>query len=219
MDDRSNTFAGWVLGSGIVALGFSILSGMYFNPSEAEHEGEEKHYGYAVAVAESGGGESGPSLAELLAAGDAEAGKAVFAKCTACHTVEQGGKDGTGPNLFGIMGKPIGKHAAGFAYSSALSGHGGDWSWENMDAWLTSPRKFADGTKMSFAGLSKPEDRVNLMLYLETMGGAPAKPVVEEKPAEGEEAAEGEASEEGAVAEAEADQDAAAETEEATAAE
>ncbi len=191
MEDRSNTIAGWVLGSGIVALGLSILSGMYFDPPESEHEGEEKKFGYAVAVAEEESAASGPPLAELLASGSAEAGKAVFAKCSTCHTIEQGGANGTGPNLWAVMGQPIGKHVAGFAYSAALSGHGGDWTWENMDAWLASPRKFADGTKMSFAGLSKPEDRANLMLYMESMGGAPAKPVAEAKPAAAEETPEG----------------------------
>ena len=102
------------------------------------------------------------------------------------HTINQGGADGIGPNLYGVMGKPIGKHAAGFAYSSALSGHGGDWTWENMNEWLTSPRAFANGTKMSFAGLSKPEDRANVMEYLASMGGAPAKPEPAAPEAEGE---------------------------------
>lgn len=190
MDNQVNTAFGWVLGAGIVALGLSIVSGKYFGADHPEHP--EKP-GYAIAEAEgAGGGDAGPSLAELLVTADAAKGEAVFAKCMACHTVNQGGANGIGPNLYGVMGKPIGKHAAGFAYSSALSGHGGDWTWENMDAWLKSPKAFADGTKMSFAGLSKGEDRANLLAYLETMGGAPARPVAEAKaPEEGAAAAEG----------------------------
>ena len=74
------------------------------------------------------------------------------------------------------MGKPIGSHAAGFAYSSALKDKGGNWTWEAMDEWLTSPRGFANGTKMSFAGLGKPEDRANVMEFMASYGGAPAKP-------------------------------------------
>ena len=74
------------------------------------------------------------------------------------------------------MGKPIGKHAAGFAYSSTLSGHGGDWTYENMDAWLKSPKAFAAGTKMSFAGLSNAQDRANIILYMRQQGGGPALP-------------------------------------------
>ena len=122
---------------------------------------------------EEGAADSGPSLATLLASGSASAGEGVFAKCTACHTIAQGGADGIGPNLYGVMGTGIGQHVAGFAYSSALSGHGGEWNFENMDAWLTSPRAFANGTKMSFAGLSNPEDRANVILYLLENGGCP----------------------------------------------
>ena len=129
----------------------------------------------------------------LLSTADVAKGEAVFAKCVACHTIEQGGPNGIGPNLYGIMGKPVGKHAAGFAYSSALSGHGGDWDFANMDAWLTSPRNFANGTKMSFAGLGKGEDRVNIIAYMKANGGGPDYPApaapAEAAPAEGDAAA------------------------------
>ena len=191
MDDRFNTASGWVLFAGIVALGASIGSGMYFHADSTEYP-EGQDWGYFVEGAEEeGGADAGPDLGTLLASADAAAGEKVFAKCTACHTIEQGGANGIGPNLYGVMGKAIGGHAAGFAYSSALSGHGGEWSWENMDAWLKSPRAFANGTKMSFAGLSKPEDRANVMEYLASMGGAPAKPAPaapEAEAGEGEEA-------------------------------
>lgn len=195
MDDRFNTASGWVLFSGIVALGASIGAGMYFHADSHEYP-EGKDWGYFVEGAEEeGGAADGPDLGTLLAAADPAAGEAVFAKCTACHTIDQGGANGIGPNLYGTMGKAIAGHA-GFAYSSALSDKGGEWSWENMDAWLTSPRAFANGTKMSFAGLSKPEDRANLMAFLATYGGAPAKPEpAAPAAAEGEEAVsvEGEA--------------------------
>lgn len=190
MDDRFNTASGWVLFSGIVALGASIASGMYFH-ADSQEEFEDGEWGYFVEGAEEEGGEdAGPDLGTLLASADAAAGEQVFAKCTACHTIEQGGANGIGPNLYGTMGKAIAGHA-GFAYSSALADKGGQWTWENMDAWLESPRGFANGTKMSFAGLSKPEDRANVMEYLATFGGAPAKPA----PAapEAEEGAEGDA--------------------------
>ena len=176
MDDRFNTASGWVLFSGIVALAASIGAGMYFHADSYEYP-EDKDFGYFVeAEEEDGGANAGPDLGTLLASADAAAGERVFAKCTACHTIDQGGANGIGPNLYGVMGTAIGSHAPGFAYSSALSGHGGEWTWENMDAWLTSPRSFANGTKMSFAGLSKAEDRANLMEFLSTYGGAPAKP-------------------------------------------
>ena len=173
MTDRFNTIAGWTLFAGIVALGLSIVSGMYF-------EGDKPHrpheMGFPIAGVVEPGEETGPDLATLLATGDAAKGEAVFAKCLACHTIEQGGAAGIGPNLYGIVGKPIGKHAAGFAYSSDLSGHGGDWTYENLDAWLKSPKAFAAGTKMTFAGLGTPEDRANVILYLMQNGGGPPLP-------------------------------------------
>lgn len=191
MDNRFNTIAGWVLFSGIIALGLSILSGKYFHADK--HERPEQP-GYVIQGVEAEGGDAGaaPDLGTLLAAATPEAGAKVFAKCSACHTIEQGGANGIGPNLFAVMGTKIGSHAAGYSYSPALSGHGGEWNWENMDAWLKNPRAFADGTKMSFAGLASAEDRAALMVYLESMGGAPARPAPAAEPeavAEGDAAA------------------------------
>ena len=191
MDDRFNTAAGWALFAGIVALGGSIVSGMYFHADDGGlPEGAEPGY-FIEGEASEGGADAGPDLGTLLANADAAAGERVFAKCTACHTIDQGGANGIGPNLYGVMGKAIAGGAAGFAYSSALTEKGGQWTWENMDAWLTSPRGFANGTKMSFAGLGKPEDRANVMEFMATYGGAPAKPepaAPEEEVVEGEDA-------------------------------
>ena len=185
MDDRTNTIFGWILFAGIVALGLSIVSGMYFHADSAERP---EQLGYVIDVPdEVGGAADGPPLANLLNEGDAAAGEKVFAKCTACHSINAGGPNAIGPNLYAILGKPIGQHAAGFAYSSALSGHGGDWTFENMDAWLKNPRAFAAGTKMSFAGLGKPEDRANVILYmLANGGGPPIPPPVAEEVGEGD---------------------------------
>jgi cytochrome c len=184
MNDNFNTIAGWTLFAGIVALGLSIGSGMYF---QADKPHRPHTMGFPIeGVVEAGAADEGPALATLLATGDAAKGQASFAKCTACHTIAQGGADGIGPNLFAIMGKPIGKHAAGFAYSSDLAGHGGDWSFENMDAWLKGPKAFAPGTKMTFAGLGNAEERANVMLYLLQNGGGPALPPPPTEPAEGE---------------------------------
>jgi cytochrome c len=175
MDDRFNTAAGWVLFAGIIALGSSIASGLYFHADAPEHS---EKMGYFIEGAEEGAGDGAAAydLGTVLAAADPAAGEKLFAKCTACHTVAQGGANGIGPNLWGVMGQPIGKHVAGYAYSSALSGHGGNWDYANMDAWLKSPKAFANGTKMSFAGMSKPEDRANIMAYLKANGGGPDFP-------------------------------------------
>lgn len=206
MTDRFNTIAGWTLFSGIIALGLSIVSGMYFL-ADKPHRPHEM--GYPIAgVVEEGDGDAGPDLGTLLAAADPAKGEAVFAKCVSCHTANQGGAAGIGPNLFGVLGKPVGKHAAGFAYSGALADHGGDWTYENMDAWLKSPRAFASGTKMSFAGLGSPEDRANVIAYLKANGGGPdypapaAPPAAAEGEAEAATAAEGDAAAEPAPEEA-----------------
>lgn len=202
MTDRFNTIAGWVLFAGIVALGLSIVSGMIFR---ADNPHRPEQMGYPIeGVVEEGGAAAGPSLAELLAAGSADAGEASFAKCVACHTMDQGGPDGIGPNLYAVLGTAIGKHAAGFAYSTALPAVGGTWTYEAMDEWLKSPRAFAPGTKMSFAGLGNPEERANVILYMREHGGGPALPevvaAVEEPVAEGEEAPAEAAADAGAAA-------------------
>ena len=173
MTDRFNTIAGWVLFSGIVALGLSSLSSHLFK-ADKPHRPHEM--GFPIEGVVEPGAEEGPDLGTLLAAADPAKGEATFAKCTACHTVAQGGAAGIGPNLYGIVGKPIGKHAAGFAYSSDLSGHGGDWTYENLDVWLKSPKAFAAGTKMTFAGLGSAEDRANVIAYLKANGGGPDFP-------------------------------------------
>ena len=194
---NNNTIAGWVLAGGIAALGFSIVSAKYFHAGSNERP---EVMGYEIEGVETSGGgaDAGPAIETLLQTADAAAGEKVFAKCAACHTINQGGANGIGPNLWATMGKPHG-HVAGFAYSDALKGKPGNWDWTNMDAWLKSPRKYADGTKMTFAGLGKAEDRANLMAYLNAQGSnlpLPAAPVVE---APAEEAAEADA---GAEAEA-----------------
>jgi cytochrome c len=165
MEDKFNTIAGWTLGAGIVALGATLLSGEYFH-----HEHVEKG-GYHVESAEpsSSGGVAEQPIAALLQTADAAKGEATFKKCTACHTITAGGANGMGPNLHGIVGRPIGK-AAGFAYSPGVSGKGGNWDWEALNSWLKNPKKFIDGTKMGFGGISKGDDRANLIAYLNAQG-------------------------------------------------
>lgn len=166
MDDRNNTIMGWVLGAGIVALGLGSLTGHLWKAHEPETPG------FAVVGAESGssaGAAAAVPIATLLATADVAAGEQVFKKCAACHTIASGGANGIGPNLWGTIGNPLAGHA-GFAYSDALKGVGGTWTFEQMDAWLTSPRRFANGTLMSFAGLSDGQDRANVIAYMNAQG-------------------------------------------------
>ena len=167
MDDRTNTIAGWVLAGCVSALGLSIASGMYFKPHHLEKDA------YPIADADPGAGGSAAAevpIASLLGAADAAKGAEVFKKCGACHTVNQGGANGIGPNLYATLGEAIGQGKGGFAFSDALKSVGGNWDFDKMSAWLAGPRKFAPGTKMTFAGLSSVEDRANVIVYLNSQG-------------------------------------------------
>jgi cytochrome c len=187
MDDRTNTIAGWALAGGILALGLSIASGMIYHSAEPEKPG------YPVEGAEEhgGGGAAEVPIATLLPTADAAHGAEVFKKCASCHTITQGGANGIGPNLWGTMGEEIGKGKGGFAFSAALSGKGGKWDFESMNAWLTKPSKFAPGTLMTFAGLPNPQDRADVMVYLNQQGSPiplPAAPAAAAPAAAGNEA-------------------------------
>jgi len=189
MDDRSNTIAGWVLFAGIVALGSSIVAGEFF------HSERPKVMGYPIAGVEQEG--EGAAAAEqpiefYLAKADPAKGQQVFNKCAACHNADKGGANQLGPNLWGVVGEPIGKGANGFAFSPALSGLVGNWDFTSLNHWLSSPKAMAPGTKMTFAGLSNPEDRANVIAFLNShsdapkpLPAAPAAATAAAKPGEG----------------------------------
>ena len=171
MNDRFTTIAGWVLFAGIVALGTSIVSGEIFHSERPETMG----YPIEGVVVEGEGGAAEPAkpIAFYLASADPAAGEQTFKKCAACHNADKGGANQLGPNLWGVLGEPVGKGAAGFAFSEALAGKGGTWNWDNLSEWLANPKKFAPGTKMTFAGLSKPEDRAAVIAFLNAHSDSP----------------------------------------------
>lgn len=172
--DLFNTAAGWVLFAAGLGLGLSILAGKYFHGSDPERP---EQLGYVIEGAEeTGGGKPAEmTMAEALTLVTAEQGAKVYAKCSACHTIEAGGANGVGPNLHGIMGKSVGA-TGGFAYSSGMSSLGGQWGWDEMNEWLKKPSSYVQGTKMSFAGLSKIEDRAAVALYMNSQGSDLALP-------------------------------------------
>ena len=168
MTDRFNAIAGWVLFAGIVALGASIVTGEVFHQERPENMG----YPIEGVVVEGEGGEAEKPIAFYLASADAAKGENVFKKCAACHNADPGGANALGPNLYGVMGNPVAAHP-GYAYSPALKGVGGAWDWDKMSAWLTNPKKFAPGNKMTFAGLGNPQDRADVMAFLNSRDTAP----------------------------------------------
>ena len=131
--------------------------------------------GYPIAgVAQEGeGGAAAEQPIEVyLAKADPAKGQQVFNKCTACHNADKGGANQLGPNLWDVIGEPIGQ-GKGFAFSDALAKKGGTWNWDNLSQWLTSPKAFAPGTKMTFAGLSNPQDRADVIAFLNAHSDAP----------------------------------------------
>lgn len=165
-----NKIVGALLLGSIVALVSGLLAQKLTEPGPTETA--------AVAVPE-GGAEpatSAPTVLEpvspLLAAADIGAGETLFRKCTTCHTAEKGGANKVGPNLWGVVGAPLGQNGE-FAYSKPLKAKGGNWDYESLNAWLASPKSFIPGSKMVFTGLKKVQDRANLIAWLRSQGDAP----------------------------------------------
>lgn len=211
-----NMIAGAALGSLLVFLLLGFFSEKIY--SAGGHEGDHT-LAFALDTGEdeaAAGAEEEPavSLASLVADADADAGAKVFNQCRACHKIEDGA-NGIGPHLWNVMGREIAS-VEGFSYSSALSAKDGEWVVANMSAWLENPAEWAPGTSMGYAGLPDPQDRVNLMAYINRESGDPVDlaAMVPDAPAE----AEGEPEAEAATAapSAEGEDMAAAETGEAS---
>ena len=106
----------------------------------------------------------------MLAKADPKKGQQLTTVCQACHTFDKGGPNRIGPNLWGVFGGPIGEDRGGFAFSSALEADKGQkWDPEKLNEWLDNPQHFAPGTKMTFAGFPKAENRADVIAYLQTL--------------------------------------------------
>jgi cytochrome c len=198
-----NKIMGALLATALFMMGLATLPSLVFGGSGGHYGDKEEpatlsekmcsqfHYCIEIAEAASAGAavEAVFDLGAALLTADLTRGERTFSgQCAACHTITPGGANGTGPNLHNTIGADKAR-IAGFNYSGALSNAEGAWSYENMDAWLKSPAGYVRGTSMSFAGIRKDADRVNVIAYLaaNTEGAPPfPAPMAPAAPAEGE---------------------------------
>ena len=104
-------------------------------------------------------------IAALLALGSVDEGKKVWKKCSACHSINEGGKNKIGPALYNVLGRNVGA-LDDYKYSKALLAYGKSWTFEEMNGFLLKPQSYIKGTKMAFAGLKKEKDRASIILYM-----------------------------------------------------
>ena len=167
-----------ILVAGIIAMLGGFVAKQLVHP----HELAEDKFAYNVEAAEDAGAAGGgkaamaePILA-MIAAADAAKGEKLSKTCAACHTFTKGGPAGVGPNLWNVVNGPK-DHMPGYAYSGALLEKGGNvWTYAELNKFLWKPKAYAPGTKMSFAGLKKPEDRAALLAWLRTQADSPKAP-------------------------------------------
>jgi cytochrome c len=187
-----NKIAGWVLAAFLVIMGITTATGTIFAPHKPAKPGYDVCANNSCEAQASAGGAADAApvydLGTLLASADAAKGETTFKKCATCHSIDQGGANKTGPNLWNILRR---NHASapGFAYSDGVKAKAAEaYTYDNLNHWIENPKAAVPGNKMSFAGLRKPEERADLLAYLNKMGSSPVafpapKPVVAATPA------------------------------------
>ncbi|HEX4179108.1 MAG TPA: cytochrome c family protein [Rhizomicrobium sp.] len=178
-----NKIIGAVLGTAIFIFVVRLVAETIYEPEKPAKPGYvvegvvENPTGGAAAPVE----EALPDWGTVLAKADAAQGKATSSKCEACHDTSSAKTIKIGPPLFGVVDRPRAS-IAGFSYSGAMKAKGGTWTYDELFKFLKSPGAYIPGTKMSFAGLSKAEDRINLIAFLRTNADSPT-PIPAPKPA------------------------------------
>jgi cytochrome c len=175
-----NKIAAGILTAGIVFWGANRIANIVI-PDEAPKTAAIKITGMATSAAPAA--PAGPeSVVPLIATADVSKGMAfVQQQCSACHSLNQGGASGVGPNLYGVMGAPM-FAGAGFTYSAAAKGKAsGNWDYAKMGDWLAAPASFAPGTAMGYSGIKNTQTRADVVAYLRTLSASPiALPTADE---------------------------------------
>jgi len=159
-----------VLTAMIVAMVSGILANGLIRPKELEKPVYLPAGAETAAAAPAAGQVAAAApepIAPLLAKADPKKGEALTKVCTACHTFDKGGANRVGPNLFGVIDTGIGEERGGYQFSAALQAHKGDkWDADKLNQWLWKPQSLIKGTKMTFAGMPKAQDRADVIAYL-----------------------------------------------------
>ena len=151
----------------LLVIGLGKIADSIFHVKKPERPGyqvevESQSTSSATQVTEMG---EKIDIAAIMALGDVASGEAIFKKCAACHSIKKGGANKIGPALYGVVGSKVGS-ASDYKYSNALASYGKEWTFEELNGFLTNPGSYLKGTKMSYAGLRKEADRASVIKYL-----------------------------------------------------
>ncbi len=154
----------------LMVIGIDKLSDVIFHVDKPETPG------YVVEVKQvstaSSTTENKIDIIALMAMGDIASGKKIFKKCISCHSIVKDGKNKIGPALYNVVGRKVGG-VADYKYSKALAAYEKEWTFEELNGFLTKPAKWIKGTKMAYAGLKKEEDRASIIKYLNQNSDSP----------------------------------------------
>jgi cytochrome c len=170
-----NKIVAAILMVALLVIGIGKLSDIIFHVEKPKTPGYKVEIEQVVATGSETSSEANEEkidIGALMAMGDLVTGEKVFKKCAACHSIVKGGKNNIGPALYNVVGRQVGS-ISDYKYSKALSGYGKEWSFEELNGYLTKPTSWIKGTKMAFAGLRKEKDRASVILYLNQNSDSP----------------------------------------------